>query len=259
MQCSQNWKVVKNNISKLLPSANVKEQQTNSPIWSLKEIFDDECCVSTLHQDCGCLYSFECIYHAIWTTMNILKTWYFCEMFRFFKQPGPLNQVKIYYDFMTIIHVFCKCDYVGMILLKSLKISMTLIFLFQTLKRCLEFSRTILLHIYFFVWNTIFMYINLEAQNPHLLDTQLISRVIKKLNIILLKTGGNFQIILKNGGLIFNFFFFFFFLQYHFISWGSTMCFPLLLDCLFIVYRSDSVTLNTISCDNCCKIYLLLL
>ena len=35
----------------------------------------------------------------------------------------------------------------GMILLKLLKISMTLIFLFQTLKRCLEFSRTISLHI----------------------------------------------------------------------------------------------------------------
>ena len=147
----------------------------------------------------------------------------------------------------------------GMILLKLLKISMTLIFLFQTLKRCLEFSRIILLHIYFFVRNTIFMYVNLEARNPHLLGTQLISRVIEKLNIILPKGRGNFQIILKNGGLIFNFFFFFFFfLQYHFISWGSTMCFfhSSLLDCLFIVYRSDSVTLNMRSCDNCCKIFM---
>ena len=96
----------------------------------------------------------------------------------------------------------------GMILLKLLMISMTLIFLFQTLKRCLEFSKMILLHIYFFVWNTIFMYVNLEARNPHLLGSQLISRVIEKLNIILPKRGGNFQIILKNGGLIFNFFFF---------------------------------------------------
>ena len=79
----------------------------------------------------------------------------------------------------TIIHVFCESDFMlnlfGMILLKLLKISMTLIFLFQTLKRCLEFSRTISLHIYFFVWNTIFMYVNVEVRNLHLglLGTQL--------------------------------------------------------------------------------------
>ena len=38
---------------------------------------------------------------------------------------------------------------------------------------------------------------------------------------------------------------------------GGVQCvFPLLLDCLFIVYRSGSVTLNMIFCDNCCKIYM---
>ena len=51
------------------------------------------------------------------------------------------------------------------------------------------------------------MYVNLEARNPHLLGTQLISRVVEKLNIILPKRGANFQITLKNGGVIFNFFF----------------------------------------------------
>ena len=118
-----------------------------------------------------------------------------------------------------------------MILLKLLKISMTLIFLFQTFKRCLEFSRIILLHIYFFVWNTIFMYVNLEARNPHLLGTQLISRVIEKLNIILPKRGGNFQIILKNGGSIFNFFF-----AIPFHLWGSTMCFSALTRLCYLLY-----------------------
>ena len=34
------------------------------------------------------------------------------------------------------------------------------------------------------------------------------------------------------------------------------MCFPLLLDCVIFVFRSDSVTLNMISCDNCCKIFM---
>ena len=121
----------------------------------------------------------------------------------------------------------------GMILLKLLKISMTLIFLFQTLKRCLEFSRTISLHIYFFVWNTIFMCVNLEARNLHLLGTQLISRVIEKLNIILPKRGGNFQITLKNGGLIFNFLFF---LQYHFILWGvQCVCSTLTRLCIYCI------------------------
>ena len=128
----------------------------------------------------------------------------------------------------TIIHVFCECDYVKPIwddLIKIIKDKHDIeIFLFQTLKRCLEFSRIILLHIYFFVWNTIFMYVNLEARNPHLLGTQVISRVIEKLNIILPKRGGNFQIILRNGGLIFNFFF----LQYHFLSCWSTLCFSTL-------------------------------
>ena len=37
------------------------------------------------------------------------------------------------------------------------------------------------------------MYVNLEARNPHLLGTQLISRVIEKLNIILPKRGGTFK------------------------------------------------------------------
>ena len=32
------------------------------------------------------------------------------------------------------------------------------------------------------------------------------------------------------------------------------VCLPLLLDCVIFVFRSDSVTLNMISCDNCCKI-----
>ena len=81
----------------------------------------------------------------------------------------------------------------------------------------------------------------------YLLGTQLISRVIEKLNIILPKRGENFQIISKNGGSIFIFFFLF----CNSISWGVQCVFPLLLDCLFIVYRSDSVTLNMISCDNC--------
>ena len=115
---------------------------------------------------------------------------YFCK-----KIP---RQLFMFFVNVIMLNLF------GMILLKLLKISMTLNFLFQTLKRCLEFSRIILLHIYFFVWNTIFMYVNLEAQNSHLLGTQLISRVIEKLNIILPKRGGNFQIVLKNGGLIFN-------------------------------------------------------
>ena len=60
---------------------------------------------------------------------------------------------------------------------------------------------------HFFVWNTIYMYVNLQAQNQHLLGTQLISRVIEKLNIILPKREGNFQIILKYGNLILNSFF----------------------------------------------------
>ena len=34
------------------------------------------------------------------------------------------------------------------------------------------------------------------------------------------------------------------------------MCFPLLLDCVFFVFRSNSVTLNMIFCDNCCKIFM---
>ena len=94
-----------------------------------------------------------------------------------------------------------------------------------------------------------FMYVNLEAQNPHLLGTQLISSVIEKLNIMLPKRGGNFHIISKNRGLIFNFFlsfFFVLFLQYHFSSWLSTMCFSTL--------TRVSLTLNMISSDNCCKI-----
>ena len=70
------------------------------------------------------------------------------------------------------------------------------------------------------------MCVNLEARNLHLLGTQLISRVIEKRNIILPKRGGNFQITLKNGGLILIliliFFFFFFAIPFYFM--GSTMC-----------------------------------
>ena len=99
------------------------------------------------------------------------------------------------------------------------------------------------------------MCVNLEARNLHLLGTRLISRVIEKLNIILPKRGGNFQITLKNGGLIFNFLFFFFFGNTISFYGEYNECFPLLLDCVFIVIRSDSVNLNMISCDNCCKIF----
>ena len=56
-----------------------------------------------------------------------------------------LRQLFMFFANVIMLNLF------GMILLKLLKISMTLIFLFQTLKRCLEFSRTISLHIYFFV------------------------------------------------------------------------------------------------------------
>ena len=99
------------------------------------------------------------------------------------------------------------------------------------------------------------MFVNLEARNLHLLGTQLISRVIEKLNIILPKRGGNFQITLKKGDLIFNFFFFLFAIPFHFMG-KYIVCFPLLLDCVIFVFRSDSVTLNMISCDNCCKIFM---
>ena len=50
----------------------------------------------------------------------------------------------------------------------------------------------------------------------------------------------------------------FFAIPFHFMG-EYNVCFPLLLDCVFcicIVYRSDSVTLNMISCDNCCKIFM---
>ena len=40
------------------------------------------------------------------------------------------------------------------------------------------------------------------------------------------------------------------------MSWGVHCVFPLLLDCLFSVYGSDSVTLNTIPCDDCCKTFM---
>ena len=56
-----------------------------------------------------------------------------------------LRQLFMFFVNVIMLNLF------GMILLRLLKTSMTLIFLFQTLKRCLKFSRIILLHIYFFV------------------------------------------------------------------------------------------------------------
>ena len=79
-----------------------------------------------------------------------------------FVKTFPETIIHVFFVNVIMLHLF------GMILLKLLKISMTFIFLFQTLKRCLEFSRIILLHIYFFVWNTIFMYVNLMRHETYI-------------------------------------------------------------------------------------------
>ena len=91
-----------------------------------------------------------------------------------------------------------------------------------------------------------------RGTKPIFIGYTTLSKVIEKLNIILPKRGGNFQITLKTGGLIFNFLLFA--IPFHFMG-EYNVCFPLLLDCVFFVFRSDSVTLNMISCDNCCKFF----
>ena len=76
------------------------------------------------------------------------------------------------------------------------------------------------------------------------------------------KKRGKLSNHLKNRCLIFKLFvclfvclgFFFIAIPFYFMG-EYNVFFPLLLDCLFIVYRSDNVTLNTTSGDNCCTFF----
>ena len=118
----------------------------------------------------------------------------------------------------------------------KIKISMTLIFSISNFKKMFGvFKDDLITHLFLCVKYYIYV-CNLCNFKFNLLGTQLISRVTEKLNIVLLKRGGNFFFAIP----------FYFMGQYNVFS---------TLTRLFIVYISDSVTLNVISCDNCCKIF----
>ena len=101
------------------------------------------------------------------------------------------NQSFIFFVNVNMLFQF------GMNFSKLFMINMTLIPPFQTLIKFLAFIKITFSHIYFYVLNIIFIFVNSRIRNPILLALKSLLKLTGKLNTVLLRREISFQLSTK--------------------------------------------------------------
>ena len=108
------------------------------------------------------------------------------------------NQLFIFFVNVNMLFQF------GMSFSKLFMINMTLISPSQTLMKFLAFMKITFSHIYFYVLNITFIFVNSRIRNPTLLALKSLLKLTGKLNTVLLRKEISFQLTTKNGDSICN-------------------------------------------------------